>query len=169
MAYICYKPKGSCEKCRHYRADENGRMICYAMTDALTANEIHEAIERYKAGETGYKPPINADIHYLTKDMEKKIVDGQEHYIYEQIMAVSNVKVNEAELKRALAYDRGQYDKGFHDGFQDGYAEREAALTRCRDCKYHHTGHCAMCDDGRDWADDDDYCSYAERKEAENG
>ena len=64
MAYICYKPKGSCEKCRHYRADENGRMICYAMTDTLTANEIHEAIERYKAGKTGYKPPITMDIFY---------------------------------------------------------------------------------------------------------
>jgi hypothetical protein len=34
MAYVCDKPAGSCEKCPHYRYDEDkGRMACWAEKD----------------------------------------------------------------------------------------------------------------------------------------
>lgn len=34
MAYICYKPVGSCKTCPHYRWDEdNQEMCCWAQFD----------------------------------------------------------------------------------------------------------------------------------------
>ena len=34
MAYICYKPAGSCKMCQHYRWDEDSnRMCCWAKVD----------------------------------------------------------------------------------------------------------------------------------------
>lgn len=35
MAYICYKPAGSCSTCEHFRFDEDyGNNVCFAQTDA---------------------------------------------------------------------------------------------------------------------------------------
>ncbi len=40
-------------------------------------------------------------------------------------------------------------------------------VVRCKDCIYHHKGHCPMYVDYQDWADDDDFCSWGERKDKE--
>ena len=45
MAYICKKPKGSCEGCWHHRWDEDeNRMCCWAASDAKTQN-LHRLAE----------------------------------------------------------------------------------------------------------------------------
>lgn len=40
MAYICYKPKGSCASCKHYRYDEDyGAKACFAAQDERKINK----------------------------------------------------------------------------------------------------------------------------------
>lgn len=44
MAIMCFKPKGSCKTCEHYRIDEDfGRKCCFVSSDA-----------KFKAGDTAY-------------------------------------------------------------------------------------------------------------------
>lgn len=90
-----------------------------------------------------YIPPITADIEVEPSTMAEEIIDGIEHYVYKQIMNVSNIKVDEEELKRALNYDRGQYEKGYRDGWR----ERGEIIIRCSKCRYfepmsHNMGRC---------------------------
>ena len=72
--------------------------------------------------------------------------------------------IDKDELIKALNYDRGQYEKGF----RDGYAKAKSDIIRCKDCKYHrYEGPipcCTKIDYGYGWTDDD-FCSYAERRE----
>ena len=81
-------------------------------------------------------------------------------------MAVSNIKIDEDEFKRALKYDRGQYDCGY----RDGYYARDNEITRCKDCKYFTPQPDtieACCDLTYSRALPDDYCSYGKRRETE--
>ena len=54
-----------------------------------------------------------------------KIITGkmQTQFDDEIFRAVQNVGINvdRAELLKALEYDRGQYDKGWEEGFHDGF------------------------------------------------
>ena len=54
-----------------------------------------------------------------------KIITGQIKTNYEDgiFRAVQNVGINvdREELLKALEYDRGQYDKGWEEGFHDGF------------------------------------------------
>ena len=54
-----------------------------------------------------------------------KIITGQIKTNYEDAIysAVQNVVINvdREELLKALEYDRGQYEKGWREGFHDGY------------------------------------------------
>ena len=54
-----------------------------------------------------------------------KIITGQIKTNYEDAIysAVQNVGINvdREELLKALEYDRGQYDKGWEEGFHDGF------------------------------------------------
>ena len=79
-----------------------------------------------------YIPPIMADLFYEPSKFEKEIIDGQEHYIYKQIMTASNIKVDEERLKKALAFDREQ----FYEGYHQGYEARDNEIVRCKDCKH---------------------------------
>ena len=53
----------------------------------------------------------------------------------------------------------------YRRGYKDGYKKREAAIIRCRDCKYYGKtmGSCAKLD-GYDYMPDF-YCACAERKD----
>lgn len=62
----------------------------------------------------------------MMMDIHRKLAEEQETYIMQSIEKVG-VNVNKDELIKALAYDRGQYDKGYADGVNDGikgFAER---------------------------------------------
>lgn len=43
-----------------------------------------------------------------------------------------DIEVDRDELIRALAYDRGQYEKGYVDGYRAAKNE----IVRCKDCKW---------------------------------
>lgn len=63
-----------------------------------------------------YESPI--DIH-LTDAIVEKLGADRDEAIMLQISQQIGVNVNKYELERALAYDRGQYDKGYQDGYED--------------------------------------------------
>ena len=72
------------------------------------------------------------DIMMTTFDkMTKEIIDGQERYVYQQIMKVSDIQIDYDELTRALAYDRGQYEAGYRAGFNDAH---EVLVRPCTNC-----------------------------------
>lgn len=77
-----------------------------------------------------YESPITM----IIDDMAEKVIKVQENYIVKCMKNVG-VSVDKAELVRALAYDRQQYDKGF----ADGYAKAKEDVVRCRDCKHRPT------------------------------
>lgn len=59
-----------------------------------------------------YKSPIEI----INGKMQTQI-DGD---IYRAVQNVG-INVDRTELLKALEYDRGQYDKGWEEGFHDGY------------------------------------------------
>lgn len=72
------------------------------------------------------------------------------------------VYVNKEELVKALAYDRGQYEKGYED------AKKEMPeVIHCKDCKQFRrwvdTDIC-FCDITESERSEDDFCSRAERR-----
>ena len=107
--------------------------------------DIIRAIEKYES-------PISLSYEDIMKD----IVERQEGYIVECIHKVG-VDVNKEELVKALSYDRDQYNKG--------YADRDAEIVRCKDCKY--ADETAMCGYVTWYNKEDDFCSRGERKEDE--
>ncbi len=78
----------------------------------------------------------------------------------ERIAAFLKALAEEAELIRALQYDRQQYDKGYQDAMD--------SIVRCKDCK-----HMENREFGRycnawvmyNGAGDDGFCNYGEKKE----
>ena len=59
-----------------------------------------------------YKSPINLS---FTEPFIQALKDEQENYIMQAVQRM-DVQVNKQELIKALAYDRGQYEKGYYDG-----------------------------------------------------
>lgn len=113
-----------------------------------------------------YIPLITLDLNCEQGEFGKQIIDGQDHFVYTQIMKVSNIKVDEERLKQALNFDREQYYKGY----QEGYNARDKEITRCKDCKYwefnKYIGKMQCfhkC--GLDFTHETDFCSKAERKD----
>lgn len=80
-----------------------------------------------------------------------------------------DINIDKDELIKALAYDRGQYEKGF----ADGRAHRDAEIVRCKDCKWYEAKQ-----KGKPWKasrkycgrtitlnmNPDDFCSRGERR-----
>ena len=96
-----------------------------------------------------YKSPIDLIITQVETNMENEIVRAVQRV---------GVNIDKEELIRALAYDRGQYAKGYYD--------RDSEIVRCKDCIHHHIDNdgCQYCDRidyGYGWKDDD-FCSKAE-------
>ena len=107
-----------------------------------------------------WKSPI--DLHMFEESFATEILEDQTGCVVETCVKMG-VSVDKDELIKALKYDRGQYTKGYIDG----KIARDAEIVRCRDCKYKYVP-----DDIEDkwcyWVDtdEDDFCSYGERKEA---
>ena len=60
-----------------------------------------------------YESPIE-----LSQRLNKQMDLDLENKIVSAVQEVG-ISVNKYELERALAYDRGQYDKGYKDGYDD--------------------------------------------------
>lgn len=66
------------------------------------------------------------------------------------------VDVDKNELLKALAYDRGQYEKGRADAL--------ASIVRCKECKNRGLTYCPMEYPPEDF----NYCSYGERRDTDD-
>lgn len=76
-----------------------------------------------------YESPIQ--ITQIGEQISTELVEQEEEYIFSVVKRIY-VDVNKDELIKALAYDRGQYDKGYFDG----RAARDAEIVRCKECKH---------------------------------
>lgn len=65
----------------------------------------------------GYKSPIDLCV----EDFTSKIAKFENDQIITAVKAVVNV--HEDELKKALEYDRNQYEVGYTKGYHDGYTQ----------------------------------------------
>ena len=98
-----------------------------------------------------YESPINI---YMTR-----LVTEMDDYVVKKVLRLG-VDVNKDELVKALTYDREQYEKG--------YADRDAEIIRCCDCKYWQDNNGGYPHEDCRWGheetpDPDDFCSFAER------
>ena len=66
-----------------------------------------------------YESPIKA---IFEEPSMKAIVQYFDEKIVYSINNVCNIDVDAEELKKALRYDRDQYDKGYADGYEAGQA-----------------------------------------------
>lgn len=101
-----------------------------------------------------YKSPIEIFQAGIEYQLENDIMNMIQKY---------GITVDKDELLRALRYDRDQYYKGFSDGWIRGLEN----LVRCKDCKHYcplNNGYCTH-GTGLMVLDENQFCSYAERKE----
>lgn len=79
-----------------------------------------------------YESPIRIIAGNMTTKIEDDIMSVVQSY---------GIEVNKAELKRALQYDRGQYEKGFDDGRKDRFCH---SVKPYKDDKRWHCGQCSI-------------------------
>ena len=116
-----------------------------------------------------YESPIKI-IESAMDSISKSLIKEKEDAIILEVKRSLGVDIDRSELLEALQYDRFQYDKGYEDGRSDA----EAALVRCKDCKYWNEkeevlGQC-RCINWKgiwDYTKAYDFCSYGERREGE--
>ena len=87
------------------------------MINATALNAVRGWIKMYKS-------PIDTVI--------SDIVTGEENAVMRAVVKCG-INVDKDELVKALAYDRGQYEKG--------YADAKAELILCKDCIYYDPPH----------------------------
>ena len=116
-----------------------------------------------------YESPIKI-IESTIDSFSKAIIKQKDDAIFAEIQSSFGVDLDREELIRALQYDRNQYDKGH----ADGKADAEAALVRCKDCKYWNEKEeildrcrCFNWKGIWDYTKAYDFCSYGERREGE--
>ena len=68
-------------------------------------------------------------ITMITENIARDIISKTDGMLVEYVHAVG-FDVDKEELEKALAYDRGQYEKGY----SDGRTARDAEIVRCKDC-----------------------------------
>ena len=103
-----------------------------------------------------YQSPIDLIMSEWQTTFEDNAVKAVQHYGF---------NVNVDELKMALLYDRGQYDKGYSDGRFDAMK----GIVRCGDCKYYckslidEVTNLPMCGAWSAPQKQDGFCNYGER------
>lgn len=78
------------------------------MTDNMvTLDDLREM----KSVSTMYESPIKVVMDRMRTSFDENVVRAVQHY---------DIDVDREELIKALQYDRGQYEKGFNDGYKQG-------------------------------------------------
>ena len=76
-----------------------------------------------------YNSPIRIDYTYPIFQIRDQLNEKLDETVAKAVMAV-NISVDRDEMVKALEYDRGQYDLGYRDGFQEGYkTAKQDAIT----------------------------------------
>lgn len=121
-----------------------------------------------------YESPITMYLDKVYHQMDLEFVDGVCRAVLN-----CNIEVDKAELLRALAYDRGQYEKGHSDGFRIGYESRDNEIVRCKDCKHwrkkdfqggcdiDHMEFGGFCPNSRFARYESEFCSCGERRDSD--
>lgn len=92
-----------------------------------------------------YKSPIDI--------IRTQTITAEDDLVYKAVLNV-DVKVDKDELIKALAYDRGQYLKGYQD--------RDDQIVRCRNCWKRDYDNCPFSEYLGFTPDDDWYCADGE-------
>lgn len=107
-----------------------------------------------------YKSPIETTMLQVKSDIEKLLEDTTYKAVIE-----CGVAVDKDELIKALAYDRGQYEKGYGEGYRAAKDE----IVRCKDCKHFRRNleNDTYCDwvGGMSDPEENDFCSFGERRD----
>lgn len=82
-----------------------------------------------------YELPLDVTMHF-TDPIIKKINMDSEDAIMAEISTQYGVKLDKEELKKALAYDRGQYEKGYADAMV-AMSETVNELNRLKSLEFH--------------------------------
>ena len=69
---------------------------------------------------SGYDSPIRMIVGEMETKMEADTMSVIQRY---------GIDVDKEELIKALNYDRGQYDKGYRDGYERGYAQAKQDIV----------------------------------------
>ena len=106
-----------------------------------------------------YKSPIEIKLDDIVSDAVEKV----DEYIVKYVQQIG-VNVDKDELIKVLKFDRGQYEKGWND--------RDNEIVRCKDCKWYKrkypwNGNIYECSYLEAPMDNDDFCSWGERREDE--
>lgn len=117
-----------------------------------------------------WKSPI--DLQMFEESFATKILEDQTGCVVKTCVRMG-VNVDKDELVKALAYDRGQYEKGYADGIR----ARDSEIVRCKDCKHwvtvvdHKKAEYGLCDAMKTpigVTPRNGYCYKGERKETED-
>ena len=95
-------------------------------------------------------------IRLIYSDVQRQVEKQVEKFVLTEVQKVG-VDVDKDELLKALAYDRGQYEKGRADAL--------ASIVRCKDCKWHGTVDCPLCEAFDPSLPDDWYCPEGKRRD----
>ena len=114
-----------------------------------------------------WESPLQLKINDACEKVGRAAAKAFDDMVFEAVAEVG-IEVDRDELIKALAYDRGQYEKGYGDGCRAAKDE----IVRCEDCKYRADG----TDKGNYLCNrkmlglvrPDDFCSYGERKDDEH-
>jgi hypothetical protein len=128
-----------------------------------------------------YESPLEL-IFSQIEEVAKERARALDNMVWDSVMKCG-VNVDKEELIKALAYDRGQYEKGYLAGRWD----RDAEIVRCRVCKHRPTDPenkglgqslvfpddvcpCQIGDNWYSWMPKDDwFCGDGEKEEEEDG
>lgn len=89
-----------------------------------------------------YESPIEI----ITSQMRISIEQAISGEVVKAVQKVG-INVDKAELLRALAYDRGQYDKGYADGKAARHEKSEPIRMHYKEDKYRDVYLCPTCKD----------------------
>lgn len=103
-----------------------------------------------------YEGPIKVIVENVQQQFDKAVLNAVQRY---------DIEVDPGELRKALEYDRDQYEAGYGDGYADGRAARDREIVRCRECGLRHTYMCRMCTHDGEWTVDDGFCDWGRRNE----
>jgi hypothetical protein len=106
-------------------------IIATDTTMVIRHSSIKMISVQMEKGERMYESPIEM----ISEDIIKDIVEKQNGYLIEIVHRLG-FDVNEEEIKKALTYDRNQWERGYADGRMDGYHLRDTEIVRCKDCKH---------------------------------
>lgn len=123
-----------CYDCRYFELEDPRRKIGTCMYRGVFTAET-PACEHFceqvpitssEEAQTMYESPIELFI----KDVTQSVIEQRENTVYASIVENFGINVDKDELIKALNYDRGQYNKGYADGYRRGLEEgkRDAYL-----------------------------------------